>query len=84
MAETMLFHIIVDNFHRTFTIDGPDGLNGVRLHLDMLRTSRTLNNKFSDFDLRMDSHEAVLAEMRKSFPGYSFLGSWTSSQSRPV
>jgi hypothetical protein len=27
MAETMLFHIIVDNFHRTFTIDGPDGPN---------------------------------------------------------
>jgi len=84
MDETMLFHIIVDNLHRTFTIDGPDGLNGVRMHLDMLRTSRTLNNKFNDFDLRMDSHEAVLVEMRKSFPGYSYLGSWTSSQSRPT
>ena len=84
MAELMLFHIIVDNFHRTFTIDGPDGLNGVRLHLDMLRNSRTLNNKFSELDLRMDSHEAVLADMRKSFPRYSFLGSWVSSQSRPV
>src|SRR5579871_3844351 len=33
MAEATLFHIIVDNFHRTFTIDGPDGFNGVRLHL---------------------------------------------------
>jgi hypothetical protein len=30
MAETMLFHIIVDNFHRTFTIDGPDGPNPER------------------------------------------------------
>ena len=84
MAELTLFHIIVDNFHRTFTIDGPDGLNGVRLHLDMLGKSRTLNNKFSEFDLRMESPEAVLAEMRKSFPGYSFLGSWVSSQSRPA
>ena len=84
MAELTLFHIIVDNFHRTFTIDGPDGLNGVRLHLDMLRKSRTLNNRFSEFDLRMDSPEAVLAEIRKSFPGYSFLGSWLSSQSRPA
>ena len=84
MAELTLFHIIVDNFHRTFTIDGPDGLNGVRLHLDMLRKSRTLNSKFSEFDLRMESHEAVLAEMRKSFPDYSFSGSWASSQSRPA
>ena len=84
MAELTLFHIIVDNFHRTFTIDGPDGLNGVRLHLDMLRKSRTLNNRFSEFDLRMDSPEAVLAEIRKSFPGYSNLGSWLSSQSRPA
>lgn len=87
MAEAMLFHVIVDNFHRTFTIDGPDGLNGVRLHLDMLRASRTLNGmngKFSEFDLRMDSKEAVVAEMRRSFPGFSFLGSWATSQSRPA
>jgi hypothetical protein len=40
MAETMLFHIIVDEFHRAFTIDRPDGTNGMRLRVDMLRTSR--------------------------------------------
>ena len=83
MVEGTLFHIVVDNAQRTFTIDGPNGLNGVRLHLDMLRKSRTLSNRFSEFDLRMDSHEAVLEEMRSSFPGYSFLGSWLSSQRRP-
>jgi len=85
MAEGILFHIVVDNLQRTFTIDGPDGLNGVCLHLDMLRRSRsrTLSNRFSELYLRMDSHEAVLEEMRSSFPGYSFLGSWLSSQRRP-
>ena len=72
MVEGILFHVVVDNIQRTFTIDGPDGLNGVRLHLDMLRKSRTLRNRFSEFYLRVDSHEAVLEEMRSSFPGYSF------------
>jgi len=72
MVEGILFHVVVDNIQRTFTIDGPDGLNGVRLHLDMLRKSRTLRSRFSEFYLRVDSHEAALEEMRSSFPGYSF------------
>ncbi len=78
--RNLLFHVIVDNVHFTFTIDGPDGLNGVRLHLEMLQASRTQSNKFRDFDLRLDTHEAVLSEMQKYFPGYRFVGTWTQSR----
>jgi hypothetical protein len=78
----ILFHVIVDDFHRTFSIDGPGDPNGVRLHLEMLRAARAENKKLRDFDLRADSHEAALAEMQKGFPGYQFLGTWASSQSK--
>ena len=63
---------VVDHAQRTFTIDGPEGLSGVRLHLDMLQKSRTLRNKFSEFDLRTKSQEAVLEEMRESSLGTPF------------
>jgi hypothetical protein len=78
----LLFHIIVDDFSRTYTVDGPGGPNGVRLHFEMLRASRALKRKFRDFDLRVDSQEAVLAEMQKYFPGYNLLGTWASSQAK--
>ena len=32
--------LIVDDFHRTFSIDGPGGPNGVRLHYEMLQVAR--------------------------------------------
>jgi hypothetical protein len=75
------FHVIVDDFHRTFSIDGPGGPNGVRLHYEMLQAERAEKRKLRDFDLRADSHEAALAEMHHHFPGYQFLGTWVSSQS---
>jgi hypothetical protein len=75
----LLFHVIVDDFHRTFSIDGPGGPNGVRLHYEMLQAARAEKKKLRDFDLRADSHEAALAEMQTHFPGYQFLGNWASS-----
>ncbi len=81
-SGNLLFHIIVDDFHRTYTIDGPGRPNGVRLHFEMLQASRAQKRKFRDFDLQLDSQEAALAEMQKYFPGYTFLGKWVSSQSK--
>jgi hypothetical protein len=77
----LLFHVIVDDFHRTFSIDGPGGPNGVRLHYKMLQAARAEKKKLRDLDLRADSHEAALGEMQCHFPGYQFLGTWASSQS---
>jgi hypothetical protein len=33
ISGKLLFHLIVDDIHRTFSIDGPGGPSGVRLHL---------------------------------------------------
>ena len=79
---SLVFHIIVDDFSRTYTVDGPGGPNGIRLHFEMLQASRATKRKFRDFDLRLDLQEAVLAEMNRYFPGYTFLGTWASSQAK--
>jgi hypothetical protein len=81
ISGKLLFHVIVDDFNRTFSIDGPGGPNGVRLHYEMWQVARAEKKKLRDFDLRTDSHEAALAEMQTHFPGYQFLGNWASSQS---
>jgi hypothetical protein len=81
ISGALLFHVVVDDFHRTFSIDGPGGSNGVRLHYEMLQAARDEKKKLRDFDLRADSHEAALVEMHNHFPGYQFLGTWASSQS---
>jgi hypothetical protein len=57
----MVFHVIVGNFHHTFSLDGPGGPNGIRLHHKML-LSRAQNNNFRDFHIRADSPGAALAE----------------------
>ena len=80
-SGTLLFHVFVDNFHHTFSMDGPDGPNGIRLHYEMLLVARLQKKKFGEFDLRADSQGAALAEMQKNFPDYKFLGTWASSQS---
>jgi hypothetical protein len=81
ISGKLLFHVIVDDFHRTFSIDSAGGPNGVRLHYEMLQVARAEEKKLRDFDVRTDSHEAALAEMQNHFPGYQFLGTWASSQS---
>src|SRR6266404_3386206 len=56
ISGKLLFHVIVDDFHRTFSIDGPGGPNGVRLHYEMRQVARAEKKKLRDFDLRADSH----------------------------
>jgi hypothetical protein len=82
ISGRLLFHVVVDDFRHTFSIDGPGGPNGVRLHYEMQEAARAGKKKLRDFDLRAGSHEAALAEMHNQFPGYQFLGTWASSQSK--
>src|SRR6266404_4741768 len=58
----LLFHVIVDDFNRTFSMDGPGGSNGIRLHYEMMRVARTQAKILRDFDVRAESREAALAE----------------------
>jgi hypothetical protein len=76
----LLFHVIVDDFNGTFSMDGPDGLNGIRLHHEMMQALRSQKRKLPEFDLRAESQDAALADMREYFPGYVFLGSWADVQ----
>jgi hypothetical protein len=41
--------------------------------------SRAQKSNFRDFHIRADSLEAALAEIQQHLPGYTFLGTWTSS-----
>jgi hypothetical protein len=72
-ADEPLFHVVVNDFHRTFSIDASDSINGIRLHYEMLRFAREL-------DIRAASIEAAVAEVEKRFPEYSFLGTWADAQ----
>ena len=78
----LLFHVIVDDFNRTFSMDGPGGPNGIRLHYEMMRVARTQAKILRDFDVRAESREAALAEMKAQFPDYIFLGSWAAAKPR--
>jgi hypothetical protein len=49
-----LFHVIIDHFNRTFSMDGPGGPNGVRLHYEMLQVARIQKKRLRDFDLRAE------------------------------
>jgi hypothetical protein len=42
----------------------------------MQQVMRKQNRKLRDFDLRAESHEAALAEMKTRVPDYTFLGTW--------
>jgi hypothetical protein len=82
LSGRLSFHVIVDDFHWTFSIDGPEGRSGVRLHYEMLRVAREPKKKLRDFDLRAESREAALAEMKTRFPDYTFLGTWAEARSK--
>jgi hypothetical protein len=79
-ADEPLFHVVVNDFHRTFSIDASDSINGIRLHYEMLRFAREQNKNFREFDIRAASIEAAVAEVEKRFPEYSFLGTWADAQ----
>jgi hypothetical protein len=44
----LIFHVIVDDFNRTFSIDGPEGPSGVRLHYEMQQVIRKQTKKLRE------------------------------------
>jgi hypothetical protein len=79
----LLFHIIVDDHKRIFSIDGSDGPNGVRLHYEMLLVCRAQScKKLRDFDLRCNSREEAIAQMQNYFSDYTAVGTWASLRSK--
>jgi hypothetical protein len=81
-SGSLAFHVIIDDFHRSFSMDGPEDPNGVRLHYEMQVVARAQAKKLRDFGLQGASREAALAEMRTRFPDYTFLGTWAEAQSK--
>src|SRR5579863_7061626 len=85
-AETgdrlFLFHIVIEDLGRTFTIDGPGDSNGVRIHFEMLQTARALKGRYRHSDMRFHSPEEARSYMLRYFPGYAFLGTWTFRRSQ--
>lgn len=81
-SGNLLFHVIVDDFNRTFSMDGPGGPNGIRLHYEMMRVARTQAKTLRDFDVRAESQEAALAEMKARFPITVFWALGPPSQAR--
>jgi hypothetical protein len=77
-GENLTFHVIVDHAEKTFSIDGPDGPNGIRLHLEMVRVARERRKTLRDFDMRAPSTEEALTEMKSNLPDYSFIGPWSA------
>jgi hypothetical protein len=45
ISGKLLFHVIVDDFHRRFSIDGSGGPNGVRLHYEMRQVALSQVNR---------------------------------------
>jgi hypothetical protein len=54
----------------------------VRLHYEMQQVIRQQNKKLRDFDLRAESFEAALAEIKTRFPDYTFLGTWVEAREK--
>ena len=77
-GENLSFHVIVDHAEKTFSMDGPDGPNGIWLHLEMVRVARERGKTFRDFDMRAPSAEEALTEMQSYLPSYSFIGPWSA------
>jgi hypothetical protein len=82
ISGRLTFHVIIDHTHRTFSIDGPDGPSGVRLHYQMLLVARKQNKKLKDLDIRAETREAALSEMQAYLSDYTFLGTWADAQSK--
>lgn len=79
-ADEPLFHVVVNDVHRTFSVDASDSINGIHLHYEMLRVVREQNKKFREFDIGAVSIEAAVEEVEARFPEYSFLGTWADAQ----
>jgi len=73
------FHVVVDHASRSFSMDDPNGLNGVRLHCEVLMAARSLRRKLWEFDIKAESVEHALAQMQDALGEYRFAGSWASA-----
>ena len=71
----VLFHIVVDDFARTYSMDGSE-TNAMRLHMEVMQAARNHTRKLRELDLRADSKEDALAMMQEHFPDYSHTGAW--------
>lgn len=72
---TILFHIIIDDFARTFSVNGPD-TNAMRLHLEVMQAARNPKRKLREIDLRANTKDEALALMEEHFPEYTHIGNW--------
>jgi len=81
-SGALVFHVIVDDFNGTFSIDGPEGPSGVRLHYEMQQVIRKQTKKLREFDLTAESFEAALAEIKTRFSDYTFLGTWAEAREK--
>ena len=79
-----MFHVIIDDFDRVFSMDGPGGPNGIQLHYEMMQVKRKQKKKLRNFDLWAESQDAVLALMKNFFPDYTYLGSWGDAHPGPA
>ena len=67
-SGNLLFHVIVDDFNRTFSMDAPGGPNGIRLHYEMMRICRaSKKKKLRDFDLRAESPGGCVGRNESTF-----------------
>ena len=66
----LLFHVIVDDFNRTFSMDGPGGPNGIRLHYEMMRVARTQAKILGDFGSCACPNEGAVSRLHF----FGFLG----------
>ena len=82
MAENSAFHIIIDDGQRSFWIVGPGGLNGVRLHYEVVRYARNKNVKLREYDIFAPSQDAALAEVQQFLQDYKFIGAWAVNVSQ--
>lgn len=71
----VLYHVVVDDFARTYSVDGPE-TNAMRLHMEVMQAARHYQRKLREMDLRADSKDDALAIMQEHFPDYSHSGAW--------
>ena len=82
VSGRLTFHVIIDHTHRTFSMDGPDGPSGVRLHYEMLVVARKQSKILLDLDVRAKTGDAALAEIQAHLPDYTFLGTWAEARDK--
>jgi hypothetical protein len=76
--KSIVFHAVIDDTRKTFTMDGPGDPNGVRLHYEVVRAARQHGRNLRQLDIRAASLEAAVVEARAFLSGYAFSGPWSA------